>query len=181
MKSVGNHPLSVLWLWLAIRNATGNSEQAKLLAVCAAKCRQADLREQAKPRENAKKGKKKGKKARTVQNARVSGEVVRVAGYDLELRSSGNRESRGELVAQRGPVTGALHEFESAWAAVDRATDGGVKYVLHAITTLNGDEPAHDRFWESGAFTRALEATQDGKHRVFPDALIKLGYATNAA
>jgi hypothetical protein len=175
MNSIGRHPLSVLWVYLATRETAGE-ENAKLLAVCAAKAHQADTNERQRRAAEDDKKKRRGKKnPRTVQNARVSGDVVRIGGYDLELCRSGNRESRGQRVAQRGPVVGTLDEFAAAWRAVDAATNGQAQAVCEAIERLNAGEPAHDRFFDSSAYTRALDVVGDGAHRAFPEALIKLG------
>lgn len=182
MNAIRYYILAVCWLYVAVRESAGNDELARALAVAAAKARQLETREARQARnaqqaEGGKRGKKrakdKKKQPKKIHQARVSGEVIRVAGYDLEVARNGTRENRGQLVAVRGNVQGTASDFESVIEALNQATGGQADELLNAIRVLNAGDSAHDRFWESSRYTENKRAAYVPKYRVDPAALIE--------
>jgi hypothetical protein len=177
MNPIRYYLLAVCWLYVAVRESAGSEELAQALAVAAAKVRQVETREarQAKAETDQKPAKKKrGKKApKKIHQARVSGEVVRVAGYDLEVARNGTRENRGQLVTVRGNVQGTASDFASVIEAINQATGGEAEALLVAIRVLNAGESAHDRFWEHSKYTDNKRAVYVPKYRVSPRALLE--------
>lgn len=182
MNPIKYFPLAVLWLYAALRAAGMSESKAKALAVCAAKVRQVEVREARKGREEKPK-KEKGKKKpkRITQHAPISGDVVHVAGYDLELVRSGDRKNRGELTAERGSVTGTESDFDGIWASVESATGGHASELLSAIEVLNGGEAPHDRFFKSSRYVTTRNACSGGPWRVSPAAIISAAQDAIAA